>query len=334
MNIAMWRKALVAIPRLNKEEWNALDVVSRWLIATRAAVLIITSMAAAIAGLLAYRDGVFDWLVWLIMFVGLVMAHATNNLLNDVTDYLKGVDRDNYFRSQYGPQPLEHGLMSMREVLTYTAITGLIAVSAGIALVVLRGMPVLLLMALGAFFVLFYTYPLKYVGMGEVAVLVVWGPLMIGGGYYVLSGVWAWDVVVASLPYALGTTTIIFGKHIDKLLADSGKHVRTLPVLLGERISRYAVIVMMVLQHVLIGALVATGFFAPTMLVVLLAAITLVFVARVYLKPRPETMPADYRADVWPLWFVAFAFLHHQRFGLLFLIGLLLEIVLLGNVAA
>src|SRR2546430_10339218 len=32
----------------------------------------------------------------------------------------------------------------------------------------------------GAVFVLFYTYPLKYIGLGEVAVILVWGPLMIG----------------------------------------------------------------------------------------------------------------------------------------------------------
>ncbi len=39
---------------------------------------------------------------------------------------------------------------------------------------------------------------------------------MIGGGYYVITGQWNWNVVLASLPYALGPTTVIFGKHIDK----------------------------------------------------------------------------------------------------------------------
>jgi 1,4-dihydroxy-2-naphthoate octaprenyltransferase len=331
MNIAMWKKALEVIPRLNKEEWNALDIISRWLIATRAAVLIITFIAAAIAGLLAYRDGMFHLGAWVALTVGLLMAHATNNLLNDLTDYLKGVDRDNYFRSQYGPQPLEHGLMTMREVLVYTAITGLVAVAAGAYLILLHGWMVVLLMAVGAFFVLFYTYPLKYIGLGEVAVLVVWGPLMVGGGYYVITGVWSWEVAIASLPYALGTTTIIFGKHIDKLNADNNRRIHTLPVLLGERTSRYAVIVMMALQYVLVVALVASGFFTPALLIVLLAAITFWFVASIYRKPRPQEMPADYRADVWPLWFVAYAFVHNYRFGLLFMVGLVLE-VLLRNV--
>ena len=49
MNVAMWGKALRVIPRVDKDEWNSLDVVSRWLIATRSAVLVMTFNAAAIA---------------------------------------------------------------------------------------------------------------------------------------------------------------------------------------------------------------------------------------------------------------------------------------------
>jgi 1,4-dihydroxy-2-naphthoate octaprenyltransferase len=54
-------------------------------------------------------------------------------------------------------------------------------------------------------FVLFYTWPSNN-ALGELAVLIVWGPLMIGGGYYVITGAWDWWVVLASLPYALGVT--------------------------------------------------------------------------------------------------------------------------------
>ena len=57
MNFAMWGQALRIIPRLSKPEWDRLDVVSKWLIATRAAVLIMTFISAAIAGIFAFRDG-------------------------------------------------------------------------------------------------------------------------------------------------------------------------------------------------------------------------------------------------------------------------------------
>ena len=60
MNIQMWRKALQIIPRISKEEWDELDLISRWLIATRAAVLVTTFLAAAFAGIFAIRVGEFN----------------------------------------------------------------------------------------------------------------------------------------------------------------------------------------------------------------------------------------------------------------------------------
>jgi 1,4-dihydroxy-2-naphthoate octaprenyltransferase len=329
MNVAMWGRALRLIPRPTKQEWSGLDFVSRWLIATRAAVLVITLIASGIAGLLSAKDGRFDLLLWSLVTFGLLAAHATNNLLNDLTDHFKGADSGDSFRTQYGVQPVEAGLMTVRDVLLYAVGTGFVALAAGASLVYLRGLPVLVLLGLGVFFVLFYTWPLKYVGLGELAVLVVWGPLMIGGGYYTVAGEWSWQVMLAGLPYALGTTAIIFGKHIDKLEADKSKGIRTLPVLIGERSSRYAVLGMMVLQYLLVLYLVLNGFFTPLMLVVFLSLYGFFkLIVPAYKSSKPAAMPEEYRADVWPLWYVAFAFLHNRRFGTLFALGLLAEVVL------
>jgi len=328
MNVAMWGKALRVIPRITKDEWNHLDVIAKWLISTRAAVLIMTFISATIAGLLALLAGQFNFGLWLLMTIGLVLAHATNNLLNDYTDYVRGVDKDNYYRAQYGPQPLEHGLMTKRQLLTYAAITGLIALVCGVILVVMRGPLALVLLGLGAFFVLFYTWPLKYIGLGEIAVLIVWGPLMIGGGYFIVTGQWNWNAVLAGLPYALGVTTVIFGKHIDKYDADKAKGIHTLPVIIGERPARYAAIVMMVLMYVLVVALVLAGYLHWIMLLVLLALTILRTILPQFLKPKPAQAPEWYPKDAWPLWFVSFAFLHNRRYGLLFLGGLIGAVVL------
>ena len=267
MNVSMWAKAVNVIPRVSKEEWDGLDVISRWLIATRSAVLVMTFISAAIAGLLAARAGHFNMLLWLMVTVGLLFAHATNNLVNDLTDHLKGVDKDNYFRAQYGPQPLEHGLMTRGQVFAYIAVTGLIALGAGAILVAVRGEATLALLGIGAFFVLFYTWPLKYIGMGEVAVILVWGPLMVGGGYYVITGAVSLPVILTSMPVALAATTVLFGKHIDKLDADAGKGIRTMPVLLGEARARRATMVMFTLEYLLVAGLVVSGYLSWLLLV-------------------------------------------------------------------
>jgi 1,4-dihydroxy-2-naphthoate octaprenyltransferase len=326
MNVAMWRKALRVIPHVSKEEWDQLDLISKWLISTRAAVLIMTFLSGAIAGILALQSGLFNFWYWLLVTLGLIMAHATNNLLNDYTDYTRGVDQDNYYRAQYGPQPLVHGLLTKRQLLTYALVTGLIALACGGVLVAARGGLTLLLLGLGVFFVLFYTWPLKYIALGEIAVLIVWGPLMIGGGYYVITGAWDWNVVIAGLPYALGVTGVIFGKHIDKYEMDKAKRIHTLPVLLGEKTSRYVVLGMLALQYLATIYLVVTGFFTPVMLIVLVALRTFVRVLPMFRAPKPAEKPADY-PDVWPNYFVAAAFVHNREFGVFYLLGLIVDTV-------
>lgn len=331
MNVSMWVKALQTIPRLNKDQWDGLDLVSKFLIASRSGVLIITFISAGLAGLFAYRAGSFDWASWLLLTFGLLFAHATNNLLNDATDFVKGVDTDNYYRAQYGPQTLTHGFLTMRQLLTYAAVSGLIALAFGAYLIyrdIQQGHWVALtLVGLGAFFVLFYTWPLKYIGLGEIAVIIVWGPLMIGGGYYVITGQWDWNVVWAGLPYALGATSIIFGKHIDKQDKDAAKNIRTLPVVIGEKAARYTVMSMMVAQYLIVAYLVITGFFSPVVLVVFFALNFLRLAYKAYRHPKPKEAPADLPPGVWPLYFVGFSFIHNRRFGLLFLLGLIGDLV-------
>ncbi len=329
LSISMWGKALRVIPRITKEEWNTLDIVSRWLIATRSAVFIMTALSCAIGALLAAADGQFSWANFAACFVGLVFAHGTNNLINDFTDHKKGIDKDNYYRSQYGPQPLEHGLLTVKQLMLYIAVTGLIALSAGGFLVYATGVGTLYLLLAGAFFVLFYTWPLKYFGLGEPAVLAVWGPLMIGGAYYVISGgSWSWDVVVISLAYAMGPTTVLFGKHTDKIVQDKEKKVYTLPVILGETAARYTTIGLWFSQYLILGYLIATQKIGIPLAIVLVAFPKFVWAAKVFAKPRPTEEPPDLPPDTWPLYLSAHSFVYNRQFGLLFLLGLIADVVL------
>jgi len=327
MNISMWRKALQIIPHITKEEWDELDLVSRWLIATRAAVLITTIFSATFAGIFAYRVGEFNLLRWILVVIGLYLAHGTNNFLNDYTDFVRGVDVDNYYRAQYGPQPLLHGLMTKKELLTYAGITGAVAASCGIILGFMRGESTWLLMGLGVFFVLFYTYPLKYIALGEFAILVVWGPLMVAGGYYVITGLpWDWNIVIASLPHAFGVTSMLFGKHIDKLKADKDMKIYTLPVVLGETVSRWAMTILLILSYLTVVYLIATRFFTPVMLLVFLTVPIFKQIWPILSNAKPDEKPEDF-PDVWPNYYVAAAFHHTRKFGGWFFLAIIIDTI-------
>ena len=327
----MWKKALTVIPNVSKDEWDKLDIISKWLIATRAAVLLMTFTSAILAGLFAWHDHYkINLLSWFVLVLGLVLAHAANNIFNDYTDYVRGVDKDNYYRTMYGPQPVADGLMTKRQHLTFFGVTGLLAVACGLFLILPRpnDWVLWLLLGLGAFCVLFYTWPLKYIAMGEITVLIVWGPLMVGGGYYALTHLWSWNVIWASLPYVLGVTTVIFGKHIDKVLVDKAKKIFTLPVLIGEKIARYAVLTMMALPYLLVVVLIITKYYTPILLLVFMAVPTFLKMYPQFLKPKPQERPKDFPEGEggWPLYFAPQAFVNTRAFGTWFMLGLILDV--------
>ena len=85
---------------------------------------------------------------------------------------------------------------------------------------------------------------------------------------------------------------------------------------------------MMALMYILVIYLVITGFFTPVMLIVLLALTLMPGVWRMYRKPYPQERPADFPAKAWPTYFAAAAFMHNRRYGLLFILGLLVDAML------
>jgi len=325
----MWLRALRTMPRLGRAEWDGLDIISRWLVSTRAAALVMSFLAALMGGLLALRDGRVSIWKWILAAFGLVMAHGTNNLLNDRIDHRRGVDRGNYFRDQYGPQPLETGFLSSGRHLVYAVLTGLFALASGVILGAVTGGVVWVVMAVGALVLLFYTWPLKYIALGELSVFVVWGPLMVGGTYLVLRGSWSWLAALGGVPFALGVAATLVGKHLDKMELDREKRIVTLSVLLGDRGARVAVVVIAALQYLTVIALVVVRYFTPVMLVPL---VSLVFIFRVvvpmFRSPRPAERPDAYPEDVWPLWFVAATFSFTRQFGGWYVLGLIVDTVL------
>src|SRR6202142_3569146 len=202
---AMWRKSLSQLIRMDdKKEWDALDILSKWFIATRSAVGTITLYSGLIGGLLAWQylhsnGKPFDFFTWVILTLGLFIAHGTNNLINDYTDFNRGIDKDNYFRTQYGVHPLVQGFWTKPQQLRWFAISGVLATLSGVfALFYTHFNPMVIgFFAFGALMLLFYTYPLKYFALGELAIFLIWGPIMVGGVYLVLTGHWDWNVALA-----------------------------------------------------------------------------------------------------------------------------------------
>lgn len=321
----MWLHALRTMPSVNSEQWLTLDIVSRWLIASRASVLSMTFASAAIGGLLAWGDRSFHLPYFILAVMGLLFAHACNNQINDFTDSKRGVDKDNYYRNRYGTHVLEDRLLTSKALLGYIVFTGLLAILCGALLTVYVGGATIFLMAAGALFVLFYTYPLKYIGLGEVAVLLCWGPLMIGGTFYVCAGYWSWPVAVLGLVYGLGPTAVLFGKHTDKIEVDKQKRIYSLPVILGPHIASRCTLLMLYAQYAGVLLLIAFLDYGWPLLLVFLNVRALPRVKEALSSARPLQRPMSFPEEVWPLWYSAYAFDYTRKFSGLLLLGLLIE---------
>ncbi len=330
VNVAMWGTALRRLVKIEqKKEWDALDVVSKWLIATRSAVTTVTLYACVIAGLFAWNAGGFAVVPWLILTVGLFFAHGTNNLLNDYTDYRRGIDNGNYYRTQYGVHPLVQGFWKNSTQLRWFVVSGIIASgAAAYALVITDLDPLVIgLVAYGALMLLLYTFPLKYLALGEITIFLIWGPVMIGGVYYVLTRQWDWNVALAAVPFGLSTASINIGKHIDKAGEDRQKGVTTLAVLLGETAARVVNFAVIVLAYaVTVYLVVGPRFLTPAMAIVFLAGGKAWKALARLARPRPKEAPPGY--PIWPLWFAPLPFYHNRTFGNLFVLGVILNTAL------
>lgn len=312
-----------ALRTTNPPPDGPIDTVTRWIVITRAAVLPMTLGAGLVAALLAVGKRGLDWRWLVLAVVGIILAHTANNLMNDLFDTQVGTDSATYPRALYAPHPVLSGLVSRRTLIVAILALNVADLVILVVLTAARGWPVAAFAIAGFVLSVAYTAPplrLKKHGLGEPDVLVVWGPLMVCGTYYSAVGTVGWDVVLASLPYGLLCTTVLMGKHIDKIPFDEPLGIRTLPVILGEARARVITLGLMVSFYLLVlVAVLAKAMPWPALLIVL-ALPRLVKIWPQFRRPPPERPPPGY--PVWPLWYAALAWVHVRVAGGLLVVGL------------
>jgi 1,4-dihydroxy-2-naphthoate octaprenyltransferase len=320
---------LYALRTTNPPPDGPVDGVTRWLVVTRAAVLPMTLVSGLVAALLAVGKHGLDWRWLVLAILGITLAHSANNLMNDLYDTQVGTDSASYPRALYAPHPVLSGIVSRRKLAMAILAVNLADLAILVVLTWARGWPVLVFALTGFVLSVAYTAPplrLKKRGLGEPDVFVVWGPLMVCGTYYCALGAVGWDVVVASLPYGLLCTTVLMGKHIDKIPYDAPLGIRTLPVIFGADRARAVTLAMMVGFYLLVGVAVLVGAMPWPALLVVMALPRLAKVWPYFRRPPPEEPPADY--PVWPLWYAALAWVHVRQAGALLVVGLAIGAVL------
>lgn len=320
---------MYALRTTNPPPDGPIDAVTRWIVVVRAAVLPMTLVSGLVAALLAIGKPHLDWRWLALAIVGITLAHTANNLMNDLYDTQVGTDSASYPRALYAPHPVLSGLVSRRTLMLAILGVNLADLAILVVLTWARGWPVVAFGLTGFALSVAYTAPplrLKKRGLGEPDVFVVWGPLMVCGTYYSAVGAVTWDVVLASLPYGLLCTTVLMGKHIDKIPYDAPLGIRTLPVIVGDRRARAVTLAMMVGFYVLVALAVGLGAMPWPALLVVAALPRLAKVWPYFRRPPPDEPPPKF--PVWPLWYAALAWVHVRQAGALLVVGLAIGAVL------
>jgi 1,4-dihydroxy-2-naphthoate polyprenyltransferase len=186
----------------------------------------------------------FNFFHAFLALIGALAIHVTTNLVNDIYDYEKGIDKEDKEIGipHGGSQVLSMGLVSKKFMKVVSVISTLLAVGIGVYLYTQAGIWIIYLSIFGLLSAIYYTaspFALKYKALGDIQVFLSFGTGMTLGAYIVQTHEFSWIPVILSIPFGLLIDAILHSNNIRDLNFDGKFGVKTLPILIGERLSFY-----------------------------------------------------------------------------------------------
>lgn len=230
------------------------------LVITRAPFLTATLIPVLLGGALAAQARAFDGGLFALALVGALALHVAANTWNDLFDWRSGTDQANndYFLPfSGGSRSIELGLITERGLSIVAWCAALVAIGCGAALAFFGTPWVLGVGAAGGLLGFFYTAPPLRLsarrGLGELAVTLAFGPLLVLGVFVAVTGRLDGMAALAGLPLGLLTANILLINEFPDAKSDALTGKNHLVVTFGARGARvlYALILATaVLSHV------------------------------------------------------------------------------------
>jgi 1,4-dihydroxy-2-naphthoate polyprenyltransferase len=292
-----------------------MERLRHWFVATRPWSFTMTVISVSVGAALAAIEGGISWFLFFLTAIGVVFMHAGTNLVNDYYDVKSGLDTESAETAKYRPHVIVHGLIPARQVLF--AAYGLFAAASAIGLYLTyqSGWAVLWIGIIGVLAGIGYTAPpmkYKHVALGELSVFLMWGPLMVEGAYYVQRHALSLNALLVSIPFGTLVALVIFANNIRDIEQDRSMHIRTIAIMLGNRLGIHAYLLLMVFAYVVTLILTLTGVLTPWGLLVFLS----LPVAVKLLRQMETCIPSDADARTAQL---------DTAFGILLVAGLIIQ---------
>ena len=209
-----------------------------WIQASRPKTLPAALAPVAMGIAIAWRDGVFDALPAIAAFVGAMLIQIATNFANDYFDGVKGTDTED----RLGPQrAVQAGLVTPATMKRAFVLTFALAAAVGAYLVWHAGWPIVVIGLLSILFGILYTggpKPLGYLGLGDILVLIFFGPVATAGTHYVQALEWSTQAIVAGLAPGLLGVALLTVNNLRDVDGDRIAGKKTLAVRFGARFAK------------------------------------------------------------------------------------------------
>lgn len=210
-----------------------------WIIAFRLKTLPAAVAPVLVGTAMAYGHGVQNYTMALLALFGAVMIQIGTNLANDYFDFIKGADT----AERIGPTRVtQAGLIAPVDVRNVMILVFVMAALSSIVLIIHAGWVIALIGVLSILSGVFYTAgprPLGYMGLGELFVLVFFGPVAVAGTYYVQSLELNPAIVVAGFGPGLLSVAILAVNNLRDRETDRRANKNTLAVRFGKNFAMY-----------------------------------------------------------------------------------------------
>ena len=214
-----------------------MDRLKFWFLETRPQFLILSLILAFLGTAVAwYNHGSVNICYALLAGLGLVLTHASVNILNDYFDFRSGIDQSAK-RTPFsgGSGILPANLLTPRHVLWLGIATFVLAVPIGIYFSIVSGWQLLPLLLVAAFFIVLYSPLILKHPWPEWAAGAGLGALPILGMYFVQTGAYTWEAVIACIPSAFLVHNLLLLNEFPDVEVDKIANRKTLPIAIGRK---------------------------------------------------------------------------------------------------
>lgn len=217
---------------------NDKSKVRAWLEAARPKTLSASFSPVLVGCVLAYREGVFQWIPAVLCVLVALLAQVASNFANDYFDYKKGADKED----RLGPErAVASGWITPKAMLRGTYITLALSCLCGCLLLFFAGWELIPVGIAIAICVLAYSagpFPLAYNGLGDVCVLLFYGVIPLCFTYYVQALSFSLLSLLLSISLGLLSVNILIVNNYRDYEQDKAARKRTTIVLFGRRFGR------------------------------------------------------------------------------------------------